>query len=95
MKIRRDEVEYVAHLARLEFSEEEKNKFTMQLNNILTYMDKLNQIDTTGVEPMTHAIERKNAFRDDFVKESLSHDESIANAPDIKGDFFRVPRVIE
>ena len=95
MKIRRDEVEHVAHLARLEFSEEEKGKFTAQLNDILMYVDKLNQIDTAGVEPMTHAIERKNAFRDDVVKESLGHDQTLANAPDVKGDFFRVPRVIE
>lgn len=93
--ITREEVEHVAHLARLEFSEAEKGKFTSQLNNILLYIDKLNQVDTAGVEPMTHAIAQKNAFRHDEVKESLSREIALANAPDVKGDFFRVPRVIE
>jgi aspartyl-tRNA(Asn)/glutamyl-tRNA(Gln) amidotransferase subunit C len=88
-------VEYVAHLARLEFSEQEKGKFTSQLNDILLYMDKLNEIDTTGVVPETHAISLNNAFREDIVKPSLGSDKSLANAPDSKGSFFRVPKVIE
>ncbi len=95
MKITRDEVEYVAHLARLEFVAEEIGTFTSQLNDILLYVDKLNRVDTTGVPPMTHAIAQKNAFRDDVVKASLSNEASLANAPDVRGDFIRVPRVIE
>jgi len=95
VKITRDEVEYVAHLARLEFAEEEIGTFTAQLNDILLYVDKLNRIDTTDVPPMTHAIAQKNAFRDDIVHASLSNEASLANAPDVRGDFFRVPRVIE
>ena len=67
MKIRKEEVEYVAHLARLEFGEEETEKFTLQLNDILTYIDKLNQAETTGVSPMTHAMPLVNAFREDTV----------------------------
>lgn len=95
MKITKEEVEYVAHLARLDFSEEEKVKFTAQLNDILMYMDKLNEVDTSGIGPMSHAIALQNAFRDDTVKDSLTQDISLSNAPEAKGPFFRVPKVIE
>jgi aspartyl-tRNA(Asn)/glutamyl-tRNA(Gln) amidotransferase subunit C len=95
LKITKDEVEHVAHLARLDFSEAEKLKFTSQLNDILMYMEKLSQVDTAGVEPMSHAISLQNAFRDDIVKDSLGHDLSLSNAPEARGPFFRVPKVIE
>ena len=95
MKIKKEEVEYVAHLARLEFQTEEMEKFTAQLNDILLYMDKLNEVDTTGVTPMSHAITVNNAFREDAVKESLSRDLSLANAPEVRRDCFLVPRVVE
>lgn len=95
MKITIDEVEYVAHLARLAFSEEEKGKFTTQLNDILMYIDKLNQVDTAGVEPVSHAISLRNAFRDDVVKDSLNQDISLSNAPEARKPFFRVPKIIE
>ena len=95
MKITKEEVEYVAHLARLDFSEEENAKFTSQLNDILMYMEKLNQVETSCVEPMSHAIVLQNAFREDVVKESLTHELSLSNAPDARGPFFRVPKVIE
>jgi aspartyl-tRNA(Asn)/glutamyl-tRNA(Gln) amidotransferase subunit C len=95
LKITKEEVEYVAHLARLTFSEEENAKFTSQLNDILMYMEKLNQVETTGVEPMSHAIALQNAFRDDVVKDSLNHELSLSNAPEARGPFFRVPKVIE
>ncbi len=93
--ITKNEVGYVAHLARLHISEEEKEKFTSQLNDILGYIDKLNRVDTSDVESTTHAIYLNNAFRDDVIKESLNSDLALANAPDEKGHFFRVPRVIE
>lgn len=94
-KISRDEVSHVARLARLEFDEEEMGKFTSQLNDILGYMDKLGEVDTAGVEPMTHAIARKNAFRDDTLTESLPPEVSLANAPEARGGCFIVPKVIE
>ncbi len=95
MKITKDEVAYVAHLARLSFGEKEIETFTSQLNDILLYMEKLSAVDTAGVPAMTHAMLRENAFRDDAVRESLSADAALANAPDRRGDFFRVPKVIE
>jgi aspartyl-tRNA(Asn)/glutamyl-tRNA(Gln) amidotransferase subunit C len=93
--ITKEEIGHVAHLARLHFSEEEKEKFTSQLNDILGYIGKLNQVDTSDIPPTTHAISLNNAFRDDVVKESLNRDLVLANAPDEKGNCFRVPKVIE
>ena len=95
MKLSAQEVEHVAHLARLEITPKEKEKFTAQLNDILGYIDKLNELDTKGVEPMSHAIAVTNTFREDKVLDSIGTEKSLANAPDARGDFFRVPKVIE
>ena len=95
MKLSTQDVEYVAKLARLEVTDGEKEKFTAQLNDILLYIDQLNELDTAGVEPMTHAIAVTNAFREDKVMDSLGTEGALANAPDTRGDFFRVPKVID
>ena len=95
MKISSGEVEYVANLARLEVTDKEKEKFTAQLNDILLYIDKLNELDTKGVEPMSHAIAITNAFRADKILDSIGTGNSLANAPDTRGEFFRVPKVID
>jgi len=95
VKITKDQVEYVAHLARLEFDESEKEKFTSQLNDILMYMDILNRLDTAGVEPMSHATQLANAFREDRVLPSIGVEEAMKNAPDEARESFRVPKVIE
>ncbi len=95
MKITKEEVEHVALLARLKFDEEEKERFTTQLNGILDYMGKLGQLDTQGVEPTFHAVARTNAFREDGVGPSLSRDLSLSNAPERDRGFFRVPKIIE
>ena len=95
MKLSSQEVEYVAHLARLEITDKEKEKFTAQLNDILLYIGKLNELDTKGVEPMSHAIAVTNAFREDNIVDSIGTEKSLANAPDARGEFFRVPKVIE
>ena len=89
------QVEYVAHLARLKISDQEKDKFTSQLNDILLYIDKLNEQDTKGLEPMSHAIAVTNSFRQDEILDSIGTEKSLANAPDARGEFFRVPKVIE
>jgi len=95
IKISRDEAAHVAHLARLSFGEEELVRFTSQLNDILLHMDQLNEVDTTGVEPVTHAIAQKNAFREDAVGGSLPVEDALANAPEQRGGCFQVPKVIE
>jgi aspartyl-tRNA(Asn)/glutamyl-tRNA(Gln) amidotransferase subunit C len=94
MKITREQVEYVAGLAQLELSEEEKDLFTHQLDSILSYIDKLNQLDTKDIEPTSHVLPIFNVFREDEVKPSLSVEDALANAPDAKDGFFRVPRII-
>lgn len=95
MKITKEEVEHVALLARLKFSESEKERFTTQLNSILEYMDKLGQLDTTRVDPTFHAITRSNVFREDSVNPSISQNLSLNSAPDKDRGFFRVPKIFE
>jgi len=95
VKITKKEVEYVAHLARLDCSEEEKDIFTSQLNDILGYMDILNTVETAGVEPMNHALSLENILREDEIRESLGAERALANAPDSDGEYFRVTRVID
>jgi aspartyl-tRNA(Asn)/glutamyl-tRNA(Gln) amidotransferase subunit C len=95
MKITKEQVEHVALLARLKFSESEKERFTTQMNSILEYMEKLGELDTTHVEPTFHAVARTNVFREDEVRLSIPHDLSLSNAPDGDRGFFRVPKIIE
>ena len=92
-KISREEVRHVAKLARLELLEKEERLMTEQMNNILTYMDKLNELDTSRVEPTTHAIQLQNVFRQDEVEPSLERDEALQNAPQSDGASFVVPKV--
>jgi aspartyl-tRNA(Asn)/glutamyl-tRNA(Gln) amidotransferase subunit C len=89
------DVEHVAKLARLELTEQDKNKFTNQLANILGYIEKLNEIDTSKVEPMMHSISDENVVRQDTAITSISHDEIMQNAPEKEGNFFKVKKVIE
>jgi aspartyl-tRNA(Asn)/glutamyl-tRNA(Gln) amidotransferase subunit C len=95
MKITRAEVEHVARLARLELSDEEKETFTSQMDAILAYVEKLNELDTSGIVPTAHAVPMENAFRDDLVNPSIGVENALANAPDRVEGFFRVPKVIE
>ncbi len=94
MKITPEEVRYVAKLARLSLSEAEVEKTTLQLDGILSYVEKLNELDTGTVPPTTHALAIHNAFRADEVRSSLSQQEALANGPVQNGEAFVVPRVI-
>jgi aspartyl-tRNA(Asn)/glutamyl-tRNA(Gln) amidotransferase subunit C len=95
MKITRKEVDHVAKLARLELTEAEKVMFTGQMDSILAYVDKLNELDTDGIIPTSHAVPMENAFRADEVVPSIGADNALLNAPDRSDSFFRVPQVIE
>jgi aspartyl-tRNA(Asn)/glutamyl-tRNA(Gln) amidotransferase subunit C len=95
MKIQKKEVEHVAKLARLFFAEEEKERFSQQLSRILTYIEKLNELDTSSVEPTTHVVPLHNVFREDEVKPSLSPESALSNAPEKTDGFYRVPKIIE
>jgi len=94
-KITRAEVEQVARLARLELGEDEKDQMTAQLDAILGYMETLNVLDTSSVEPTTTVIPMVSVMRDDVARPSLDREDALANAPDREGAFFRVPRIIE
>ncbi|MBA3008242.1 MAG: Asp-tRNA(Asn)/Glu-tRNA(Gln) amidotransferase subunit GatC [Proteobacteria bacterium] len=94
MKITKEEVEKVAHLARLHLSAEELETMTTQLDTILSYVAKLDELDTTGVQAMTHAFSESNAFREDKVTDSLAREDALANGPCQNGEAFVVPRVI-
>ncbi|MEW6096159.1 MAG: Asp-tRNA(Asn)/Glu-tRNA(Gln) amidotransferase subunit GatC [bacterium] len=94
MGITKKEVEHVCLLARLKLEEEEKEEFTHQLNNILNYADKINELDTQDTPPTSHPLALTNVMREDEVQNSLPVDEVLANAPDEENQFFKVPRII-
>ena len=94
MKITRDEVRRVAALARLELSDDEVARMTGHLDSILSYVAKLDELDTTGVVPTTHTQAVVNAFREDAVRPSLPREQALANAPERSDEAFVVPRII-
>lgn len=93
MGIKKDTISYVANLARIKLTPEEEELFTRQLNDILMYMEKLKQLNTGGIEPMSHAVTLGNVFRDDKIKDSLPRDKALKNAPEKENGFFRVPKI--
>ncbi len=94
-KITIKDVEYVAGLAQLRVDEAAKERLAREMGDILAYMDKLNELDTANVEPMMHAMEMTNVFREDVVGESLPRAEALKNAPLHDGEYFMVPRILE
>ena len=94
MALSREEVLKIANLARLEFKDEEIEKFQHELNDILKYIDILNEVDTSDVSPLFHTNEMQNILRDDKVKESLSQELAIKNAPQSESGTFIVPKVV-
>ena len=94
MSVTIQDVEHIATLANLEFTEDQKQKFLHQFNDILKYMEQLNSVDTTNVEPLSHVIELQNVFRDDKVAPSTPTEEALKNAPEKNDDYFKVPKVI-
>jgi len=95
MKITKETVEYVAHLARLQLGPEEIDAYTGQIDKILEYMESLNSLDTDGVEPTSHPVPVACVMREDAVKPSFTADESVGNAPARIDTFFKVPPIIE
>jgi aspartyl-tRNA(Asn)/glutamyl-tRNA(Gln) amidotransferase subunit C len=95
MAIDRETVVKVAQLARLALSEDEITRLTKDLGSIFGHIDKLQQLDTAGVEPMAHAASQDNVFRDDTSRPSLPQAKALAAGPDTDEEFFRVPPVLE
>jgi aspartyl-tRNA(Asn)/glutamyl-tRNA(Gln) amidotransferase subunit C len=89
------QVEHIAALARLYVADGEKETFRLQLSNILDYIEKLNELDTSGAEPTAHVIDISNVMREDVADRTISPDDALANAPDRSDNFYRVPRIIE
>ena len=94
MPVTRKDVEHVASLAKLSFTDEEKERLTVQLNEILNYMEQLNSLDTEQVEPLSHVIELNNVFREDVRVPGVTREEALKNAPSKSEKFFKVPKVI-
>lgn len=88
-------IKKLAHLARLEFNEEKEQEMLQDLNKILNWMDKLRELDTAHVEPLTHMSEEVNVLREDVAKNTVTHEEALLNAPKKDSDYFRVPKVLE
>ncbi len=95
MAISVEEVRYIAALARLRFSEDQEQRLAQQMSQMLDYVDKLNELDTTGVPPMSHVLDVYNVFRDDVPQQRIAREDALRNAPDADNAYFRVPKVIE
>ena len=95
MSLSADDVRWVAHLARLELSQDELSTITPQLQAIVAYVDQLRQVNTESVEPLAHPLPLQNVFRSDEPAPSLPVDAALANAPARQGDFYRVPAVLD
>lgn len=95
MNLDKEMVEKLAHLARLEFSENEKEEMLQDMNKMLAFVDKINELDLEGVEPLIYLTEEGNVLRKDEVKQHVTKDEALKNAPDKDTDYFRVPKVLQ
>jgi aspartyl-tRNA(Asn)/glutamyl-tRNA(Gln) amidotransferase subunit C len=94
VRITKKDVEHVALLSRLDLTEEEKEAYTKQLNSIIDYMNKINELDTEGVEPTAHVLPIYNVMREDEVGESLDREKVLENAPEKEDGQFKVPRIV-
>ena len=94
-KITKRDVEYVAALAQLSPDEQTKERLVREMDEILAYMEKLNELDTSDIEPTMHALAMTNVFRDDKVRPSLDREETLRNAPKTDGAYFLVPRILD
>lgn len=95
MKISAETVEHIAHLARLNFEGDQKEAILTDLNNIVSFMDKLSEVDTDGVEPLIFMTEGFDHLREDEVKVSITQNEALKNAPKKDSDYFRIPKVLD
>ena len=94
-KIDSEQVRKTAKLARLELTDAEVDQFSGQLNAVLEYVEKMNELDTDNVEPLAHCLPVSNCFREDVIVESLGSERTLANAPQRDGQFFKVPKILD
>ncbi len=95
MAVTKEQVKHISKLARLKLSDEELGNYSKELSSILSYIEKLNELDTSQVEPLTHPVENNNVFRKDEQGESVKTDEALKNAPQKDDKYFKVPKVIK
>jgi len=95
MSISKEQVKHIAKLARIKLKDEEVESYTKDLGSILNYIEKLNELDTSDVEPLTHPVENKNVFREDVLEKSVDREDTLKNAPQKDDKFFKVPKVIK
>lgn len=95
MKIDKETVDKIAHLARLEFENEAKEQIIKDMNNMLSFVEKLNELDTSNVEPLIYMNNEVNVLREDIVKHDITQQEALKNAPQHDSDYIKVPKVIE
>ena len=95
MKVTNDMVERLAHLARLSFTEEEKKELQYDLERMIAFVEKLKEVDTTGIEPLLHITGTTNMLREDEIRNDISRQEALLNAPLTDGNFFKVPKMIK
>ncbi|MEO5357174.1 MAG: Asp-tRNA(Asn)/Glu-tRNA(Gln) amidotransferase subunit GatC [Nitrospirae bacterium YQR-1] len=95
MGITTGDVKHIAALSRLKLDADELEIFGKQLNDILLYVEKLNELNTDGIEPTSHVIPLMNVFREDIERDSIALEDALSNAPDRTGNFYKVPKIIE
>lgn len=95
MNIDNATIDHLAHLARLEFENEAKDEIKKDLTRILSFVDKLNELDTTGIEPLIYMSDEVNVLRDDEVKQEITREEALLNAPKKDSDYFKAPKMVE
>lgn len=95
MKITKDDVKHIARLSRLYVTDEEMETFSNQLSSIIEYVEQLNSLNTSDIEPTSHIIPLKNVMRSDIIEPSLPAKNALKNAPNAVGAFYRVPKIIE
>lgn len=95
MSISKEQVKHIANLAHLKLKDDELESYTKELGSILDYMEKLNELDTSNVEPLTHPTENKNVFREDELEKSVDRKDALKNAPEKDDEYFKVPKVIK
>ena len=95
MKIDKETLHKMAHLSRLEINPQDEEKLLKEMSSIVSFVEKLNEVNTDGIEPLTTMSTEINALREDEVKPHMPHDEALKNAPKKDADFFRVPKVLE
>ena len=95
MSVTKEDVKHIAKLAKLEIREDEINDFTSQFNDVLKYVEKLNELDTDNIEPLSHPVDGENVFRKDGLRESLPTSEALKNSASKTDEYFKVPKVIK